>query len=54
MNRIESGVITNKWYQSAAITPACCQSALSVCLLSQSAPARIHYVCFLLIRLMYT
>ena len=24
MNRIESRVITNKWYQSAGITPACC------------------------------
>ena len=28
-NQLESGVITNKWYQSAAITPACCQSAHS-------------------------
>ena len=29
MNRIELGVITNKWYQSAAITPTCCQSSHS-------------------------
>ena len=46
-NQLESGVITIKWYQSqvhnscvhAAILSACCQSALSGCLLNQSAPA---------------
>ena len=35
---IESGFITNKWYQSAAITPACCESAHSLHSACQSSP----------------
>ena len=42
MNRIESGVITNKWYQSAAITPACCQSAHSWHSACQSSAKLLH------------
>ena len=42
MNRIESGVITNKWYQSAAITPAYCQSAHSRHSACQSIARLLH------------
>ena len=42
MNRIESGVITNKWYQSAATTPACCQFAHSWHSACQSIARLLH------------
>ena len=38
-NNNQLGVITNKWYQSAAITPTCCQSAHSSAL---SSVCRLH------------
>ena len=52
MNRIESGVITNKWYQSQVHNSYCmlaiysaCQSALSGCLPIASLPLCAFIMC---------